>query len=128
MNEGSAVSENENRVEDQAFPEHTLISEGLEALLQAAPVSEERFQIKRIFQGTGVTIIRLTFAAGQVMREHSANAPLIVQVLDGEIRFRFSGEEYVMPAGAMLHVEPKVLHEVEAVTDAHVLLTLCFPS
>ncbi|WP_449279386.1 cupin domain-containing protein [Leucobacter sp. GX0328] len=105
----------------------TLIAADRDALLQAAPVSSDRFQIKRIFQGEGARVIRLSFAAGQVMREHSTNAPLIVQVLDGEVQFRVSGEEIAMPAGAMLHVKPSVVHEVEAVTDAHVLLTLCFP-
>lgn len=104
--------------------DHTLIAADWEALLQAAPVSQDRFQIKRVFQGEGLRVIRLTFAAGQVMREHSTNSPLLVQVLEGEVKFRISGEEYTMPAGAMLHVKPSVLHEVEAVTDAHVLLTL----
>lgn len=106
---------------------HTLISADRDALLRAAPVSADRFRIKRVFQGEGARVIRLTFAAGQVMREHSTNAPLIVQVLDGEVKFRVPGEEIAMPAGAMLHVKPSVVHEVEAVTDAHVLLTLCFP-
>lgn len=102
----------------------TLVSADLEALLAAAPVSGDKFQIQRVFQGTGVRMIRLTFAAGQVMREHSTNAPLVVQVLEGTLKFRIAGEELTMPAGAILHVEPSEQHELEAVTDAHVLLTL----
>ncbi|MFC5336928.1 cupin domain-containing protein [Leucobacter denitrificans] len=102
----------------------TLAAANLDDLLAAAPVSGEKFQIKRIFQGTGVRMIRLTFAAGQTMREHSTNAPLVVQVLEGTVAFRIAGEELTLPAGAILHVEPSELHELEAVTDAHLLLTL----
>lgn len=104
---------------------YTLISSDLQALLDAAPVSDDRFQIKRIYQGLGATIIRLTFRAGQVMREHSTNAPLIVQVLDGEVVFRVAGDELTMPAGAVLQVDPYIRHELEATVDTNILLTLC---
>lgn len=103
---------------------YTVVSADFDALRDAAPVSAERMQAKRVFQGTGFRVIRLTFSAGQVMREHSTNSPILVQVLEGEIVFRIAGDEIVMPAGAMLHVEPSVMHELEAVTEAHVLLTL----
>lgn len=104
---------------------YSVISADRKALLAAAPASEERFQIVRVFQGAGATVIRLAFRAGQVMREHSTNAPLLVQVLEGTILFRIAGDELELPEGAILHVEPGELHELEAPTDAHVLLTLC---
>ena len=103
---------------------YTLIAADREALLAAAPVSPDRFQIKRVFQDDGVRVIRLAFAAGQVMREHSPTAPLIVQVLAGTIAFRVAGDELELQAGAVLHVRPHEVHELEARTDAHVLLTL----
>lgn len=103
---------------------YTLIAANRDALLDAAPVSAEKLQITRVFQGTGARVIRLTFAAGQIMREHSTNSPLIVQVLAGRIAFRIAGDEIAMPEGAIMHVEPNEKHELEALTDAHVLLTL----
>ncbi len=102
----------------------TLVAPDLDELFGAAPVSTEKFQIKRIFQGTGVRMIRLTLAAGQMMREHSTNAPLVVQVLEGMITFRIADEELTMTRGSIVHVEPETLHELEARTDAHLLLTL----
>ena len=103
---------------------YAVVSPDLETLLAAAPVSSERLQIQRVFQGVGFRVIRLTLAAGQVMREHSTNSPLLVQVLEGELVFRIAGDEITMTAGSILNVEPYALHELEAVTDAHVLLTL----
>ncbi len=104
---------------------HTLIADDWETLIGIAPISVERFQIQRAFQGTGAKVVRLSFVEGQVMREHSTNAPLIVQLLDGRIDFRIAGETIEMTRGTILHVEPGELHELEARADSHVLLTLC---
>jgi len=101
----------------------TLFSTGREALLDVLPAEAgDRVQIKRVFQGSGFRAIRISFVAGQVMREHSTNVPILVQVLDGEIIFRVAGESLRMPAGAIVHVEPDEVHELEAVTESHVML------
>lgn len=105
--------------------QYTFVSQNAQALIDAVPFSEERFKIKRIFQGNGGKLIRLSFLSGQIMREHSANAPIFVQVLEGQIAFRVAGDEIMMSAGAIIHVETSVQHELEALSDAHVLLTLC---
>lgn len=101
-----------------------LISADYGALLETAPVSVEKLQIKRMFQGTGSRVIRLTLAEKQIMREHSTNSPLLVQVLEGLVAFRVAGEELLLPSGAMLHVEPSEPHELEAMRDSHLLLIL----
>ncbi|MFA5607551.1 MAG: cupin domain-containing protein [Leucobacter sp.] len=110
------MSENSSRT-------YTLVTDGWEPLISVPEVSAEKFQIARIFQGTGARMIRLTFAAGQVMREHSTNVPLIVQMLEGELLFRIDGDELRLTRGSILHVEPGIMHELEAVTESHVLLT-----
>ncbi len=103
---------------------YTLVATDYEALRAEPTASADRPQMKRIFQGAGTTIIRLTLAAGQVMREHSTNSPLTVQILEGDILFRIAGDEIAMPAGAIIHVAPSVKHELEAVTEAHMTLVL----
>lgn len=103
---------------------YTLVAADSAALRDLAPVSAERFQIKRVLQAAGITVIRLSFAQGQIMREHSTTAPLVVQILEGQIVFRIAGDELEMHAGAVLYVEPNERHELEARSDAHVLLTL----
>jgi len=107
-----------------AEPAYRLVAKDRGALIDELDVSGERFQIGRVFQGDGLKLIRLAFAAGQVMREHSTNAPLVVQVIEGTLKFRVAGDELTLEAGAVLHVRPHEVHELEAVTDTHVLLTL----
>lgn len=106
---------------------YTFVSTNLAELLDAAPPSSERLQIKRIFQGEGSTMIRLTFAAGQEMREHSAHVPLIVQVLQGDVRFSIGDDDLELTTGSILQVAPDVEHALLAHTEAHLLLTLCMP-
>ncbi|MGO1434469.1 MAG: cupin domain-containing protein [Canibacter sp.] len=101
-----------------------LVSNDQQALIDAVPVSNDRFQIKRVFQTDGFRLIRLAFAPGQIMREHSTPTPLIVQTLTGRLMFRIAGEELTLEPGAVLYVEPNEKHELEAITDTHVLLTL----
>lgn len=104
---------------------HTLVSPDAEALIAAASASPDRVTLKRVFQGPGATIIRIAFAPGQEMREHSTSSPIVVQVLSGAIRFRITGEEIAMPAGAVVHVDASVPHSLFADDEAHVLLTVC---
>lgn len=106
-------------------PAYDLVAADENALLSAASASGDRVQLKRIFQGTGATIVRIAFAAGQEMREHSTSSPILVQVLSGTIRFRVAGDEITMPPGATVHVEPSVPHSLSAKAEAHVLLTIC---
>lgn len=106
-------------------PPFTLVSANLKELLDAAPPADERLKTQRIFQGEGATMVRLTFAAGQEMREHSTNSPLIVQVIAGDVRFNIGDEDLELTTGSILHVAPGIRHALEARTEAHLLLTLC---
>lgn len=104
---------------------YTVVSTDLSELIQAAPPAEERQQLQRIFQGEGATLVRLTFVAGQEMREHATNSPLIVQVLAGEVRFDIGEDQLELTTGSILHVAPGIRHALKAHTEAHLLLTLC---
>lgn len=104
--------------------EHTRIFTDRQDAIDALPVEAGTFRAGRVFKGGGVTLIRLSFAAGAVMREHQATAPILVQTLSGHIVFEVSGESYEMPAGAIIHVEANVPHELTALEDSHVLLAM----
>lgn len=104
---------------------HTLIAGDLQALTESLPIEDGALRTGRLFKGTGVTAIRLSFDAGQVMREHTARAPILVQVLEGVIDFDVEGDTIRMAAGAIIHVEALVPHELTAVERSHVLLLLC---
>lgn len=71
-----------------------------------------------------VRIVVLSFAAGYVLKEHSAPFPLLLQALDGELVVRAGGQENALRPGGVLRLDASLPHEVEALTEARLLLTL----
>ncbi|MEO6942965.1 MAG: hypothetical protein ABI238_07715, partial [Terrimesophilobacter sp.] len=55
---------------------------------------------------------------------HSAPFPLLMQALDGDVLVRADGKETRLRPGSLLRLEAAVRHEVEAVADSRLMLTL----
>lgn len=104
---------------------YTMIAESAESLVAEVPIEEANLRIGRLFKGAGVTAIKLSFDTDQHMKEHTAAAPILVQVIEGHIEFTVGGETFQMPQGAIIHVDAKVPHSLTSVGTAHVLLLLC---
>ncbi|QCO99277.1 DUF2249 domain-containing protein [Arthrobacter sp. 24S4-2] len=104
---------------------HTVIAVDAEALLAALPVSAGAVRSTRVFKGEGAGVVRLTFDEGAVMREHTAAAPILLQVLSGHVALDVGGERVDLPAGAIIHLDANLPHSLEALTRAHLLLTIC---
>lgn len=103
----------------------TLIVENTAAILSELPIEPGALRTGRIFKGAGAKIVKLSFDTGQVMKEHTAAVPILVQVIAGHVTFTVGGEAIDMPTGAIIHVDAKVPHSLEAHTESHLLLTLC---
>jgi quercetin dioxygenase-like cupin family protein len=71
-----------------------------------------------------VRVVVLSFAAGHVLREHAAPYPLLMQALDGELLVRADGRETRLVPGGLLRLDAALRHEVEAVADSRLMLTL----
>jgi len=103
---------------------HTLIAADLAALVDALPIEPGGVRSTRIHKGPGATIVRLSMDAGTVMKEHIAQAPLLVSVLDGRVALEVGGERIELGAGGLLQIGERVPHAVEALAPSHLLLTL----
>ena len=103
----------------------TLVTPNVESLLNALPIEPGSLRSHRIFKGTGASMVRICLDAGQVMKEHTAAAPIVVQVLSGRSAFLAGEQQVDLPAGAIIHLDAHIPHAVEAVTPVHLLLILC---
>ena len=103
---------------------HTLIAADRGALIDALPIEPGGVRSTRIHKGPGATIVRLSMDAGTVMKEHIAQAPLLVSVLDGRVAIEVGGERIELGAGGLLQIGERVPHAVEALAASHLLLTL----
>lgn len=68
--------------------------------------------------------IRIVFKEGQLMKEHKAPYPIVVQLLKGQIEFGAQGEKYLLEEGDILTLEGNVPHDLLANKESVVRLTL----
>jgi quercetin dioxygenase-like cupin family protein len=69
-----------------------------------------------------VTIIGL--AAGGTMPAHSANGPISIQLLQGDVTFDVVGEQYSLSQSDLLVIAPGVEHAARSTSGATFLLTV----
>lgn len=104
----------------------TLISTGIEQLRTSNPGKEGRVAPERLFSGEDVRIMHLVLDAE--MTEHRAPSPIVVQVLEGSVRFDVEEERHEMGAGGMVHVAAGIPHAVTPVGGrARILIHLLDP-
>lgn len=72
-------------------------------------------------------VVLVSLDAGARMDAHRAPGSLAVQTLSGHVRIGVGGARVDLPAGGLLSLEREVTHDVEALEDSAVLLTLSWP-
>lgn len=68
--------------------------------------------------------IRIVFREGQSMKAHKTSFPITVMIVSGEIDFAIANERMIFGAGDVVALEPNVLHELNALEDSIVRLSL----
>jgi quercetin dioxygenase-like cupin family protein len=71
--------------------------------------------------------LRMTMVAladGVEVGTHHADSPLTIHVLEGGITYRVEGEEHALQAGQVLYFGPGEAHDIRAVEDSALLLTI----
>ncbi|MBG6058952.1 quercetin dioxygenase-like cupin family protein [Cryobacterium sp. MP_M5] len=77
-----------------------------------------------VLNAPGVRVVVLTFAAGHVLKEHRAPKTLLMQALDGCLRVTAGGKVTDLVPGALLRLDESLQHEVEALEESRLMLTL----
>lgn len=68
--------------------------------------------------------IRIVFREGQSMKAHKTSFPITVMIVSGEIDFGVEGQRMIFGAGDVIAVEPNVVHDLHALEDSIVRLSL----
>ncbi len=68
--------------------------------------------------------IRIAFKEGQIMKEHKTKFPITVMTLKGSIEFGVGEETYILNEGEMIALEGNVMHELKALKESVVRLSL----
>ena len=72
-------------------------------------------------------IVYMLMKPGTRLQEHHANGRISVHTLSGHVRLHLAGQTVDLPAGHLLALERQVEHDVEAIEESAVLLTLAWP-
>ncbi|AZA13865.1 cupin domain-containing protein [Corynebacterium choanae] len=86
--------------------------------LAPAPSDAARPAVQRLGAHSGATIIAMTFTPGQVLADHKAAHPILVQAVAGELQFSCGDETVTLTPGMVLHLDPMVVHRVSVAADA----------
>lgn len=93
-------------------------------LREISPIATDKLGHTTALKSPDVRVVILTFPAGHVMKDHAAPKTLVLQTLDGHLRVTAGGEVTELKDGGLMRIEPGARHEVEAVVESRLMLTL----
>jgi Uncharacterized conserved protein, contains double-stranded beta-helix domain len=82
---------------------------------------------RTVLQTEGARVVLFSFDAGQVLTEHTAAVPALLQVLDGHLRITADGRTVDLHPGGLIHFAARLPHVVEAVEPSRLQLTMLDP-
>lgn len=72
-------------------------------------------------------MVLMVLRTGARLHRHHARGTVLIQVLGGHIRARVLDEVIEAPAGHALSFDPNLEHEIEAVEQSEILITIAWP-
>jgi quercetin dioxygenase-like cupin family protein len=79
-----------------------------------------------LLKAPAARVVLFALRRGAQLQEHQTAGWVIVQTIAGRIRLRALGQGIELPAGHLLTLEPNAAHDVEALEDSVMLLTLAW--
>ncbi len=80
--------------------------------------------ISVMFETAFTKEIRIAMKKGQMMKEHQTPFAIVVEIIDGKLDFGVQGKVLNLDRGSLLALEGNVPHDLKAVENCIVRLTL----
>jgi quercetin dioxygenase-like cupin family protein len=77
-----------------------------------------------LLKGHGLRVVLILLHAGIAIPSHQAESPLSMQVVEGCLQVRTDSDSVILKKGHMLALQAGIRHDVEALEESALLLTL----
>ncbi len=94
------------------------------AFLENIQYNEGKVAVSLLLETDFSKEIRIVFKKNQVMKDHKAPYPILVQVIKGNIDFGVNKEVKKLQTGDLISLDANVIHNLTAIEDSVVRLTL----
>jgi len=68
--------------------------------------------------------IRIVMKKGQLMKEHKAPFPIVVEIFEGVINFGIEGEKQLLKKGELIALEANIPHDLNCIEDCIIRLSV----
>ena len=99
----------------------------LERLRFEAPFQERGRDSLTLVRDPSFTLLLVVLNTGALLPEHKAPGPISVLVLEGRVAFSAQGKRLELGLHGLVTLPAQVLHEVEALEDSAILVTIVLP-
>jgi quercetin dioxygenase-like cupin family protein len=82
---------------------------------------------KTLIKYPTMRVVLIALRAGSRIAEHATTGRITVHTVNGHVRVRAAGRLFDLAAGRLLALDRSVRHDVEAVADSTVVLTIAWP-
>jgi quercetin dioxygenase-like cupin family protein len=96
----------------------------LESLKGEPTWQQHGHNAKTLVKHSDVRVVLIALRAGARMQEHKTDQCVTLHALAGRLRVRLPNETIELPTGSLLALDHTVVHDVEAVEESALVLTL----
>ena len=82
---------------------------------------------KTLVKYASLRVVLIAIGEGGRIPAHQTAGRITIQTLVGHVRLHAAGRVFDMPAGRVLVLDQSVRHELEAIADSAVVLTIAWP-
>lgn len=95
-------------------------------VVDVAPLGERlpEARTSALFKADDLEVMRIVLKAGASLPPHRVPGEVTLQCLEGELQMSVDGSDRTLRAGQLLYLRGGALHDLRAVHDASVLVTV----
>lgn len=94
------------------------------SLLENLEFNETKVAVSVLLKTSNSSEVRILLKKDQVMKEHQAPLPIVIEVFDGAIQFGINGESQTLNRGDIISLDASVPHDLKGISDSIIRLTI----